>query len=154
MVKEDDVSSSGLFLRPDGHLGGTGFDADDGTLCALYDRLETAIRAATEAAGGDFLAFVRSLGAGWRDVGKVTLHLAENKGDRSGTRGGPGDRERTQPLRRRHHHRAHGEVQMGRAHQAVRRQDLFSYGARAGEAAAGTPDGLLQSRDGTLPEAA
>ena len=30
MVKEDDVSSSGLFLRPDGHLGGTGFDADDG----------------------------------------------------------------------------------------------------------------------------
>ncbi|MGN0889485.1 MAG: DEAD/DEAH box helicase [Kiritimatiellia bacterium] len=163
MVKEDDVSSSGLFLRPDGHLGGTGFDADDGagllalltgrapsgdaaarsyfrrlaadhvrrlvvaaedgrmptdetlarvrsdalarlallaalppmtggeywtdgTLCALYDRLETAIRAATEAAGGDFLAFVRSLGAGWRDVGKVTLHLAENKGDRSGTR--------------------------------------------------------------------
>ena len=164
VTKGNNLCSSGIFLRPDGHLGGVGFAADDdgagllallaarvpsdadaarvyfrrlasdhvrrlvavaedgllptdetlarirpdalarlallaalppmtggeywtdGTLCALYDRLEATIRNATEAAGGDFLAFVRSLGTGWRDVGKVTLHLAENKGDRSGTR--------------------------------------------------------------------
>ena len=163
MSMDADIKSPEVILRPDGHLGGMGFDGDDGagllalltarassdanavrayfrrlaadhvrrlvavaedgcmptdealarcrpdalarlallaalppmtggeywtdaSLGALYDRLEQAIGAATEKAGGDFLAFVRSLGSGWRDVGKVTLHLAENKGDRSGTR--------------------------------------------------------------------
>ena len=59
---------------------------NDGVHCGLYGRFEAAVRAEVEKAGGDVLAFVATLGPGWRDVGKVSLHLAENKGDKSGSR--------------------------------------------------------------------
>ena len=59
---------------------------NDEALCGLYGRFEAAVRAEVEKTGGDVLAFVATLGPGWRDVGKVSLHLAENKGDKSGSR--------------------------------------------------------------------
>ena len=48
-------------------------------------RVESAVSAIAAKHGGDLLAAVASFGPGWRDVGKVSLHLAENKGDKSGT---------------------------------------------------------------------
>ncbi len=59
---------------------------NDDTLTGLYSRFEAAVGAAVERAGGDVLAFLTTLGPGWRDVGKVSLHLAENKGDKSRAR--------------------------------------------------------------------
>ena len=58
----------------------------DDVLVALYAELERALADAVGASGGDLFAFVQTLGAGWRDLGKVSLHLAENKGDKSGSR--------------------------------------------------------------------
>ena len=58
----------------------------DDVLVALYAAVERALADTVRAAGGDLLAFVQTLGPGWRDLGKVSLHLAENKGDRSGSR--------------------------------------------------------------------
>jgi non-specific serine/threonine protein kinase len=55
-------------------------------LSGVFARLESALAALSAKHGGDLLAAVASLGPGWRDVGKVSLHLAENKGDKSGTR--------------------------------------------------------------------
>ena len=58
----------------------------DEILVSLYAALERSLAAAVDADSGDLLAFVQTFGPGWRDLGKVSLHLAENKGDRSGTR--------------------------------------------------------------------
>ena len=55
-------------------------------LSEFLARIENAVAALAAEHGGDLLAAVASLGPGWRDVGKVSLHLAENKGDKSGTR--------------------------------------------------------------------
>ena len=58
----------------------------DDVLVALYAELERALADAVGASGGDLFAFVQTFGSGWRDLGKVSLHLAENKGDKSGSR--------------------------------------------------------------------
>ena len=55
-------------------------------LAAFFGRVESAFAALAADHGGDALAAAQSLGPGWRDVGKVSLHLAENKGDKSGSR--------------------------------------------------------------------
>ena len=59
------------------------------TVVVLTDflaRVESSVAALAAKQDGDLLAAVASLGPGWRDVGKVSLHLAENKGDKSGAR--------------------------------------------------------------------
>ena len=56
------------------------------TLAGTFSRVEAALAALAAAQGGDLLSATAALGPGWRDVGKVSLHLAENKGDKSGTR--------------------------------------------------------------------
>ena len=58
----------------------------DDVLVSLYADVERALEGQTRTAGGDLLAFVQTFGPGWRDLGKVSLHLAENKGDKSGNR--------------------------------------------------------------------
>lgn len=58
----------------------------DDVLVSLFADIERALADAVDAFGADLLAFVQTLGAGWRDLGKVSLHLAENKGDKSGSR--------------------------------------------------------------------
>ena len=55
-------------------------------LRGVLERFEDAVAARTASHGGDLFAVLASLGPGWRDVGKVSLHLAENKGDREGRR--------------------------------------------------------------------
>ena len=55
-------------------------------LDGFYSRIEAALAGLAAARGGNLLAAIATLGPGWRDVGKVSLHLAENKGDRSGTK--------------------------------------------------------------------
>ena len=64
--------------------GGEYWTAD--VLNDFFRRVESSVSALTAKHGGDLLAAVASLGPGWRDVGKVSLHLAENKGDKSGAR--------------------------------------------------------------------
>ena len=64
--------------------GGEYWTAD--VLAGFFARLESAVSALAVKKGGDLLTAVASLGPGWRDVGKVSLHLAENKGDKSGKR--------------------------------------------------------------------
>ena len=59
---------------------------NDDALLSLYAALERSLADAVRAADGDLLAFVQAFGPGWRDLGKVSLHLAENKGDKSGSR--------------------------------------------------------------------
>ena len=59
---------------------------NDDVLVSLYADVERAPEGRVRAAGGDLLAFVQTFGSGWRDLGKVSLHLAENKGDKSGSR--------------------------------------------------------------------
>lgn len=56
------------------------------SLSAFFERIENAIAGLAADHGGDLLAATATLGPGWRDVGKVSLHLAENKDDKSGTR--------------------------------------------------------------------
>ena len=56
------------------------------TLAGLFSRVESAMGDLAATQGGDLLAAMAALGPGWRDVGKVSLHLAENKGDKSGMR--------------------------------------------------------------------
>ena len=56
------------------------------TLSSLYASLERALAKEVESEGGDLFAHVQTFGSGWRDLGKVSLHLAENKGDKSGAR--------------------------------------------------------------------
>ncbi|NLX25679.1 MAG: DEAD/DEAH box helicase [Lentisphaerae bacterium] len=51
-----------------------------GVLTALWNRLESWTRVAVEAEGG-IPAFLESHAPQWSRVGRVTLHLAENKGD-------------------------------------------------------------------------
>ena len=58
----------------------------DEALGAFLGRVEAAFAARAATHGGDAFAAVQSLGPGWRDVGKVSLHLAENKGDKGGSR--------------------------------------------------------------------
>lgn len=55
-------------------------------LSGLFSRIESAVAVLAAAHAGDLLAATATLGPGWRDVGKVSLHLAENKGDKSGSR--------------------------------------------------------------------
>ena len=64
--------------------GGEYWTAD--VLAGLFARVEAHVSALAVNCGGDLFAAAASLGPGWRDVGKVSLHLAENKGDRSGSR--------------------------------------------------------------------
>ena len=64
--------------------GGEYWTAD--VLAAFLARVESSVSALAGKQDGDLLAAVASLGPGWRDVGKVSLHLAENKGDKSGAR--------------------------------------------------------------------
>ena len=64
--------------------GGEYWTAD--VLTGFFMRIESSVSALAAKQDGDFLAAVASLGPGWRDVGKVSLHLAENKGDKSGAR--------------------------------------------------------------------
>ena len=59
---------------------------NDDVLVSLYADVERALEGQVRAAGGDLLSFVQTFGSGWRDLGKVSLHLAENKGDKSGSR--------------------------------------------------------------------
>ena len=56
------------------------------SLSGILSRIESALAEVVRACGGDLLAAIATLGPGWCDVGKVSLHLAENKGDKSGTR--------------------------------------------------------------------
>ena len=58
----------------------------DDVLVSLYADVDRALEKEVGAAGGDLLAFVQTFGSGWHDLGKVSLHLAENKGDKSGSR--------------------------------------------------------------------
>ena len=58
----------------------------DEVLVSLYAQFEQALALEVEAAGGDLFAHIQTFGSGWRDLGKVSLHLAENKGDKSGSR--------------------------------------------------------------------
>ena len=55
-------------------------------LNGFFSRVESALAALVAKHGGDLLAATATLGPGWRDIGKVSLHLAENKGDKSGSR--------------------------------------------------------------------
>lgn len=64
--------------------GGEYWTAD--VLNDFFKRVESSVSALAAKQDGDLLAAVASLGPGWRDVGKVSLHLAENKGDKSGAR--------------------------------------------------------------------
>ena len=64
--------------------GGEYWTAD--VLTDFLARVESSVSALAAKKGGDLLAAVSSFGPGWRDVGKVSLHLAENKGDKSGIR--------------------------------------------------------------------
>ena len=64
--------------------GGEYWSAD--VLNDFFERVESSVSALAAKQDGDLLAAVASLGHGWRDVGKVSLHLAENKGDKSGAR--------------------------------------------------------------------
>ena len=64
--------------------GGEYWTAD--VLNDFFERVESSVSALAAKQDGDLLAAVSSLGPGWRDVGKVSLHLAENKGDKSGAR--------------------------------------------------------------------
>ena len=64
--------------------GGEYWTAD--VLNDFFERVESSVSALAAKQDGDILAAVSSLGPGWRDVGKVSLHLAENKGDKSGAR--------------------------------------------------------------------
>ena len=64
--------------------GGEYWTAD--VLAGVFARLESAVSALAAKQDDDLLTAVASLGPGWRDVGKVSLHLAENKGDKSGTK--------------------------------------------------------------------
>ena len=64
--------------------GGEYWTAD--VLNDFFERVESSVSALAANQDGDLLAAVSSLGPGWRDVGKVSLHLAENKGDKSGAR--------------------------------------------------------------------
>lgn len=64
--------------------GGEYWTAD--VLNDFFERVESSVSALAAKQDGDLLAAVASLGPGWRDVGKVSLHLAENKGDKSGAR--------------------------------------------------------------------
>ena len=59
---------------------------NDDVLVAVYAEIERALADEVRSADGDLLSFVQTFGSGWRDFGKVSLHLAENKGDKSGTR--------------------------------------------------------------------
>ncbi len=54
-------------------------DAD--TLLLAWAEMEGALRCELEAHGGDVGAWVQGLGPGWRTVGRVCFHLAENKQD-------------------------------------------------------------------------
>ncbi|MBR1836529.1 MAG: hypothetical protein IJ783_04510 [Kiritimatiellae bacterium] len=56
------------------------------SLAAFFGRVESAFAALAASTGGDDLAAAQSLGPVWRNVGKTSLHLAENKGDKTGTR--------------------------------------------------------------------
>lgn len=58
----------------------------DEVLVTFYEDVERALADEVGKAGGDLFAFVQAFGSGWRDLGKVSLHLAENKGDKSGRR--------------------------------------------------------------------
>ena len=51
----------------------------------LYTDFETALQHQFTGYDGSFTDFIRSLAPAWRDVGKVSFHLAENKGDTIGT---------------------------------------------------------------------
>ena len=64
--------------------GGEYWTAD--VLNDFFERVESSVSALAAKQDGDLLTAVASLGPGWRDVGKVSLHLAENKGDKSGAR--------------------------------------------------------------------
>ncbi len=64
--------------------GGEYWTAD--VLNDFFERVESSVCALAAKQDGDLLVAVSSLGPGWRDVGKVSLHLAENKGDKSGAR--------------------------------------------------------------------
>ena len=50
----------------------------------FYLEFEQALQAKFNAYPGSFPDFLRSLSPVWKNVGKVTSHLAENKGDASG----------------------------------------------------------------------
>lgn len=53
-------------------------------LSRFYLEFEQALQAKFNAYPGSFPDFLRSLSPAWKNVGKVTFHLAENKGDASG----------------------------------------------------------------------
>ena len=58
----------------------------DEVLVSLYGQVDVALAEEVEAAGGDLFAHIQTFGPSWRDLGKLSLHLAENKGDKSGSR--------------------------------------------------------------------
>lgn len=64
----------------------TGAEYFDGSLLLRFFReFDQTLLERHAAAGGDFTSFIRSLSPDWDNVGKVTFHLAENKGDTTGT---------------------------------------------------------------------
>ena len=65
-------------------LGGEYLDA--ALLLRFYLDFEDALQQRLLASKGSFTELVRSFSPAWKDVGKVSFHLAENKGDSSGTR--------------------------------------------------------------------
>lgn len=59
----------------------------DGALLLRWHReFDLALREKYASFPGTFTEFIRGLSPAWRNVGKVTFHLAENKGDRTGRR--------------------------------------------------------------------
>ena len=82
--RPDAIQSLAILSSVPPMQGGEYWTAD--VLARVFTRIEYAVTLLASVHCGDLLAAVASLGPGWRDVGKVSLHLAENKGDKSGTR--------------------------------------------------------------------
>ncbi len=76
-----DLDAAALSAPP--MLGGEYLDA--ALLKRLHLDFETALQHHFGAYDGSFTDFIRSLAPAWRDVGKVSFHLAENKSDATGT---------------------------------------------------------------------
>ncbi|MBR4189489.1 MAG: DEAD/DEAH box helicase [Kiritimatiellae bacterium] len=78
------VEALGILAGVPPMVGGEYWSAE--VLDGVYGRLEAALERAAAASGKGLAGALAGLGAGWRDLGKVSLHLAENKGDASAER--------------------------------------------------------------------
>ncbi len=90
-----DLSKIFQFIRPDAaSLSFLALDAPPMTgseylsgefLSALLRDFETAVQEEFSTSSGPLTDYLRTLGPNWKHVGKVSFHLAENKGDATGT---------------------------------------------------------------------